>query len=146
MPVPAYVLDRQWNVISLNPAAARLLRPWLVESDDRNLLKFGFLNPAARDLIVDWSNRARRLVAEFRSDAGRHLDHAPNATTLRLTSGLQRDSLAFAKYWNQQDVSAREGGARKFRTSAGKISTYRQLSLIPNANTDLKLVTLTCLR
>jgi transcriptional regulator with XRE-family HTH domain len=139
MPLPAYVLDRQWNVVLWNRAAARLLRPWLVESKDRNLLHFVFLNPAARDFIVDWSSRARRLAAEFRSDAGRHLDDAP---TVRLISGLQNSSPAFAKYWNQQDVREREGGVRKFRANTGETGTYRQLSLIPSANTDLKLVTL----
>jgi len=94
MPVPVYVLDRQWNAVAWNGRAARLFRPWLFESEERNLLRFVFLNRNARTLIVDWRSRAKRLVAEFRSDAGRHLTEPP---TLRLISGLQGGSRVFAK-------------------------------------------------
>ena len=34
MPVPVYVLDRQWNAVAWNGRAAKLFRPWLVESED----------------------------------------------------------------------------------------------------------------
>jgi PAS domain-containing protein len=139
MPVPVYVLDRQWNAVAWNGRAAKLFRPWLLESEDRNLLRFVFLNRSARTLIVDWRSRAKRLVAEFRSDAGRHLTETP---TLRLISGLQAGSRVFARYWSQQDVREREGGARAFCSPAGAISTYSQVSLIPSINTDLKLVAL----
>jgi transcriptional regulator with XRE-family HTH domain len=139
MPVPVYVLDRQWNAVAWNGRAAKLFRPWLLESEDRNLLRFVFLNRNARTLIVDWRSRAKRLVAEFRSDAGRHLTEPP---TLRLISGLQAGSRVFAKYWSEQDVREREGGARTFSSPTGAISTYFQVSLIPSINTDLKLVAL----
>src|ERR1700677_4887880 len=139
MPVPVYVLDRQWNAVAWNGRAAKLFRPWLVESEERNLLRFVFLNRSARTLIVDWRSRAKRLVAEFRSDAGRHLTETP---TLRLISGLQAGSRVFAKYWSEQDVREREGGARTFCSPTGAISTYSLASLIPSINTDLKLVAL----
>lgn len=139
MPVPVYVLDRQWNAVAWNGMAATLFRPWLLESDDRNLLRFVFLNRDARTLIASWRSRAKRLVAEFRSDAGRHLTEPP---TLRLISGLQSRSRTFARYWSEQDVREREGGARTFCAPTGKVSTYSQVSMIPVINTDLKLVAL----
>jgi len=139
MPVPVYVLDRQWNAVAWNRSAAKLFRPWLVESEERNLLRFVFLNRNARTLIVDWRSRAKRLVAEFRSDAGRHLTEPP---TLRLISGLQAGSRVFATYWSEHHVREREGGARTFCSPTGAISTYSQVSLIPSTNTDLKLVAL----
>jgi transcriptional regulator with XRE-family HTH domain len=139
MPMPAYVLDRQWNAVIWNRMAAKLFRPWLIESQDRHLLRFVFLNPSARTLIVDWKSRARRIVAEFRSDAGRYLNEPP---TLRLISELQTNSRLFARYWNEQNVSAREGGVRAFRSGRGVISAYRQVSLIPGSNTDLRLIAL----
>jgi len=139
MPFPTYVLDRQWNAVTWNGRAATLLRPWFLESEERNLLRFVFLHRNARTLIVDWKSRAKRLVAEFRADAGRHLTEPP---TLRLISGLQGGSRVFARYWSEQDVREREGGARTFRSTTGAISTYSQVSLIPTMNTDLKLVAL----
>ncbi|MFY9935551.1 MAG: hypothetical protein WAK33_01705, partial [Silvibacterium sp.] len=84
-------------------------------------------------------SRAKRLLAEFRSDAGRHLTEPP---TLRLISGLQSGSRLFARYWSEQDVREREGGPRTFCSATGAISTYSQVSLIPSINTDLKLVAL----
>jgi hypothetical protein len=90
-------------------------------------------------LIVDWRNRAKRLVAEFRSDAGRHLAEPP---TLKLISELQAGSRVFARYWREQDVREREGGPRTFCSPAGAISTFSQVSLIPSIHTDLKLVAL----
>ena len=139
MPLPAYILDRQWNAVAWNRKAAMLFRPWLIESDDRNLLRFVFLNRHARVLIVDWKMRARRLLAEFRSDAGRHLNESP---TLRLISELQNGSKFFAKVWNEQGVREREGGTRTFRSTSGAVSTYSQVSLVPSVHTDLKFVAL----
>ncbi len=139
LPMPAYVLDRQWNVAAWNRAARELFRLWRVAPEERNLLRFIFLDPAARELIVDWNNRARRVVAEFRSDAGRHLTEPP---TLRLLDFLERGSQLFAKWWGEQDVREREGGARRFRSVQGKVVTYNQVALIPCAHSDLKLVTL----
>jgi transcriptional regulator with XRE-family HTH domain len=139
LPVPTYVLDRQWNVVAWNRPASDLFRPWLIDSTERNLLRFIFLAPAARELIVDWNNRARRVVAEFRSDAGRHLTEPPN---LRLVEDLLRGSRLFAELWSQHDVREREGGARRFRSARGKILTYAQVALIPCGHSDLKLVAL----
>jgi PAS domain-containing protein len=45
--VLAYLLDRQWNAVVWNRAAAKLLKPWLEDSRNRNLLRFLFLSPAA---------------------------------------------------------------------------------------------------
>ncbi len=139
MPFPVYVLDRQWNAVAWNRRAAALFRLWLLDSEERNLLRFVFLDPNAPALIVDWKSRAKRLVAEFRSDAGRHLNEPP---TTRLIAELQAGSRVFAKYWSEQDVREREGGARTFCSTTGAISTYSQVSLIPSINTDLKLVAL----
>jgi transcriptional regulator with XRE-family HTH domain len=62
---PAYGLDRLWNACCWNEAAARLFRGWLDGDCQRNLLRYVFLEPSARDLIPSWEDRARRLLAEF---------------------------------------------------------------------------------
>ena len=113
-------------------------RSWL---NRKNAIFFvlSFLNRNARTLIVDWRSRAKRLVAEFRSDAGRHLTEPP---ALGLISELQVGSKAFARYWNEQDIREQEGGDRTFSCPSGAISTYSPVSLTPSINTDLKLVAL----
>ena len=137
--LPAYVLDRQWNAVAWNRHASLLFKAWLVDSDERNLLRFVFLVPTARELIVDWKSRAQRVIAEFRSDAGRHLNDLP---MLRLVQSLQTESRIFTRLWNAQDVRERQGGLRRFRSSKGKILSYDQVSLVPSGRSDLRLITL----
>jgi transcriptional regulator with XRE-family HTH domain len=139
MPVPAYLLDRQWNAIAWNGAAFKLLKPWLQDVSHRNLLRFVFLSPAAKELIVDWSERGRRVVAEFRADSGRHVVDPP---TRRLLENLQTNSSFFARLWKEQDVKTREGSPRRFRSSSGKVVSYEQVALAPAPRSDLKLITL----
>jgi transcriptional regulator with XRE-family HTH domain len=137
--VPAYLIDRQWNAIVWNRATAKLLKPLLEDSHNRNLLRFFFLSPAAKDVLVDWNERASRLVAEFRADRGRHLD---DPLTLRLLETLKSNSPVFARLWEEQDVKAREGGIRRFRSSNGQIVSYEQVAFVPSARNDLRLITL----
>jgi transcriptional regulator with XRE-family HTH domain len=138
IPVPAYLLDRQWNAVAWNRSAAKLFKAWLIDFPSRNLLRFVFLSEEARELIVDWNERARRIVAEFRADCGRHLDDPP---TRRVLEVLQRESRTFQKLWGQQDVKIREGGVRRLRAN-GIIIGYEQVAFTPSARSDLKLITL----
>ncbi|WP_186059235.1 helix-turn-helix transcriptional regulator [Burkholderia gladioli] len=136
---PAYVLDRQWNALAWNAPAAALFAGWLDGDHDRNLLRFTFLSPAARALIVDWDTRARRLVAEFRADSIRHLNDAP---TRGLIDTLLAGSEAFAHYWASQDVVEREGGERAFTHPRDGHLVYQQTTLKPAHREDLKFVVL----
>jgi hypothetical protein len=110
-----------------------------LESHNRNLLRFLFLSPAAKGVLVDWNERASRVVAEFRADRGGHLDDPP---TLRLLETLKSNSPAFARLWEEQEVKAREGGIRRFRSSNGKIVSYEQVALVPSARSDLRVIML----
>jgi transcriptional regulator with XRE-family HTH domain len=109
--VPAYVLDRSWTAIAWNEPATRLFTGWLNGRNDRNLLRFVFLAPAARRLIEGWEDRSRRIVAEFRTDFSRHLrDPAMQA----LVDELVSRSAMFRDCWQAHGVLDREGGERAF--------------------------------
>jgi transcriptional regulator with XRE-family HTH domain len=136
---PAYVLDRQWNALAWNERAADLFVGWLDGAHDRNLLRFTFMEPAARELIVDWETRARRLAAEFRADSIRHLADAP---THSLIDTLTSTSDAFARFWASQDVGEREGGRREFNHPRDGRVVYDQITFKPAHREDLKLVVL----
>jgi transcriptional regulator with XRE-family HTH domain len=147
---PAYVLDRQWNALAWNTPAAELFVGWLdgladsasdarEAAPERNLLRFTFLEPLARTLIVDWETRARRLVAEFRADSIRHLNDAPMRALIDTLAG---ESEPFARFWASQDVGVREGGSREFdHPHHGRI-VYEQITLKPAHREDLLLVVL----
>eukprot|EP01035_Chromulina_nebulosa_P008617 gene8617-11675_t len=108
---PAYGLDRFWNACCWNHAATDLFAAWLGEGCQRNLLRFIFLDPAARLLIPAWEDRARRVLAEFRADYSLAFnDPEMNA----LLDDLRRQSGLFATIWKEQAVLDREGGLRRF--------------------------------
>ncbi|SFM10257.1 helix-turn-helix transcriptional regulator [Rugamonas rubra] len=139
---PAYILDRQWDAVAWNAAAGALFAPWLARLDGApvpNLLRFMFSAPEARGLIVDWPDRAARLVAEFRADCGRHADQAPLAG---LIAGLARDSADFQRLWTLRNVVGREGGARRFQHPQRGALDFEQVTLHLAKRHDLKLVML----
>ncbi|CAH2803079.1 MAG: Putative DNA-binding protein [uncultured Paraburkholderia sp.] len=136
---PACVRDRQWNALAWNERAAALFVGWLDGAHDRNLLRYTFTEPAARELIVDWETRARRLAAEFRADSIRHLNDAP---TRALIDSLSAASDAFARFWASQDVGGREGGRREFNHPREGRLVYDQITFKPAHREDLKLVVL----
>ena len=141
---PAYVLDRYWNAIAWNPAAAAHFIDWLGASPTPdhpppNLLEFLLLNPVARDFVADWEGRTRRIIAEFRADVGKHLDDPQLARHIR---HFQQSSPIFAQLWSAQDVVEREGGRRVFQHPQQGQVVYEQSTLLPATSTDLKLVIL----
>jgi len=136
---PAYVLDRAWTARGWNAHAEHLFLGWLDRSDDRNLLRYIFLNPSARSLIRDYENRARRVVAEFRADVSAHL----NDPLIRdLIEGLSERSAAFRQYWHERIVLEREGGERTFNHPTDGFLSYNQVTYALAGRPDLKLTML----
>jgi transcriptional regulator with XRE-family HTH domain len=136
---PAYGLDRLWNACCWNAAATRLFAGWLSEDCQRNLLRFVFVEPAARKLIPRWKDRARRVLAEFRADYSRGL----NDPRLRdMVEALRRDSAFFESEWNAQSVLGREGGLRTFTHPRLGLLEFNQYSFSPAERPDYKLVIL----
>ncbi|MDE1173084.1 MAG: helix-turn-helix transcriptional regulator [Parvibaculaceae bacterium] len=139
--VPAYLLDRLWNVFLWNEPAAALFTGWLDQDDgERNLLDFMFLSGDAPKLVPDFEARARRLVAEFRAGAGVHLN---DADVKQLTNRLQGQSPLFDRLWQAHDVVAPEGGERHFMHPLRGSLSYVQSSFGVAGRPDLRLVMLT---
>lgn len=139
---PAYVLDGQWSAIAWNDTASRLFSGWLGTGDtesNRNLLNYMFLDPDARRFVVDWHERARRLVAEFRADCGKVVDAQP---VKGLIEHLVNQSNEFARLWAAQDVVAREGGPRRFRHPIDGDVMFDQVSLQLQGRPELKVTML----
>lgn len=136
---PAYGLDRLWNACVWNEAAAHLFAGWLGEGDDKNLLRFVFTSPAARRLLPDWEGRALRLLAEFRADYARALEDTAMRT---LVAELKDASDVFARAWEAQSVTGREGGERTFRHAVDGLLVYRQHTFVPAERPDTKFVVL----
>ncbi|WEX11217.1 helix-turn-helix transcriptional regulator [Chelativorans sp. AA-79] len=136
---PAYLLDHTWTARAWNRAAERLFTGWLDRPGDRNLLRFIFLEPAARRLIRDHEARARRVAAEFRADvSGRMGDPAVRG----LIEELRQRSPDFTRFWNEHWVLGREGGERTFDHPADGFLRYEQVTFALAGHPDLKLTML----
>jgi transcriptional regulator with XRE-family HTH domain len=136
---PAYVLDRSWTARCWNAAAEQLFVGWLDQPGAQNLLRFVFLEPAARSLIRDWETRARRVVAEFRAGCSTHVT---DPTLRTLIENLRRQSTEFARFWNLYGVLEREGGERTFMHPRDGLLRYLQVTFDLAGRTDLKLTVL----
>lgn len=102
-PAPAFIKTATWNVVAWNQATTAVLMPKLPQLalQERNTLRFVFLDPCARSLYCDWQTVARTSVAAFRADvarAGAMDEVAP------LVDELSRSSAAFRTMWKDNDV------------------------------------------
>ena len=150
---PAYILDRHWDAIAWNPPAAELFADWLGsgprpprgyrgQGDDaaeRNLLRYVFLDERATDFIVDWKERARRLVAEYRADTASWRD---DPVRKAFVHELCAASPAFEAAWRSQQVLSREGGLRAFQHPTRGACAYEQYTLRVAQRPELKLTIL----
>ncbi|MGV9266113.1 helix-turn-helix transcriptional regulator [Kitasatospora sp. NPDC003701] len=112
-PCPAYIIGGNYDVLSCNRAADELF-PHLTAPANRpaNFARWVFLEPAARDVLVDWEIEARGLLARLRTLAGRHPGD-PRFT--RLVEDLDAGSPDVRAWWPQYDVQARHGGRKRLR-------------------------------
>lgn len=136
---PAYILDRHWDAIAWNRPAALLFDDWLKGTGARNLLRYVFLNARAPSFIVNWPERAQRLVAEYRSDTAAWRD---DPVRQALVDELRSASRTFDAAWQSQKVLSREGGLRAFEHARSGRREYEQFTLRVAQHPDLKLTVL----
>ncbi len=110
-PNPAYITSRTLDLLAANPGALALY----ADIDDwpaarRNLGRFLFLHPAAREIYADWDNQIRGCVARMRALAGTEPD-APDLAAL--VGELLLKSPDFARLWERYDVTTRTAAHKK---------------------------------
>jgi len=140
--IPAYILGRTWDVLAWNESARALFTGWLdiAANDVRpNLLRFVFQHPNAKQFVVNWELRARRLVAEFRADCRSRLEEP---ALQKLVNELTQANQEFDHFWKQHDVLERQGGQREFNHPQLGLISYQQVTLRPVEQEQLKLVLL----
>mgnify|MGYP003385937095 FL=1 len=140
--VPAYVLGRTWNILAWNAQAETLFGDWLATEKSAiapNLLRLVFTHSNAKQFLMDWETRGRRLVAEFRADCRSRLEEVELQS---LVTELSKASSEFEQFWKQHDVLERQGGLRVFNHAELGLLTYQQVTMRPVDQEQLKLVML----
>ncbi|MGJ8620114.1 MAG: helix-turn-helix transcriptional regulator [Methylophilaceae bacterium] len=141
MQMPAYILGSTWNVLAWNAEAKALFNDWFTHDSAiaPNLLRLVFTQPNAKEFIIDWEARSRRLVAEFRADCRSRLDE-PELQSL--VNELTQASNAFEQFWIQHDVLQRQGGLREFNHPIEGLLSFQQVTMRPVDQEQLKMVML----
>ncbi|PXY18945.1 hypothetical protein BAY60_29400 [Prauserella muralis] len=106
---PAFVLDRLMNIRACNAIGRCLYEP-LRLSEQGNLLRMAFLDPAAPEFYVDWQRSARNVVGTLRAaNSGFEEDPALAA----FIGELSVQSEEFARLWARHDVRGKVGDTKR---------------------------------
>lgn len=109
---PAYIMGPYWHLWAWNQAACRLFGDFgTIPARYRNMIWYTLVIPETRTLVVDWAERAQRLVAEFRADCGPCLT---DPWLAGFVDELRQASPEFRMWWGQHNVHRRDGGDRRF--------------------------------
>lgn len=135
---PACVVDKYWTPLFWNSRLEDLF-PQLLRGPERNVLRYMFLDPAIRDLVGDWEPRARRMLAHFRVDFGRHID---DPKMRDLVEELGKESDLFRQFWQEQQVLWWDGNEKSFNHPQWGLLTFFQTTFLAAADPTLKLVIL----
>src|ERR1700740_1886256 len=110
-PSPALIRTATWDVVAWNRAATVMLTDYgSVPPEQRNVLRFIFLDPRVRAAQYDWEGVARMVVSAFRVDAARA---GAAAEVGPLVDELCRLSPEFEAMWRDNDVCGPHGEAVK---------------------------------
>ncbi|QQM38649.1 helix-turn-helix transcriptional regulator [Streptomyces liliifuscus] len=138
-PFPARVLSRTMDLLACNPGGLRTLtgiERWPVEQ--RNIARYVFLHPMARELFPDWEVMTRGCVARLRALAGTDPD-APDLT--ELVDELRLKSPEFTQLWESYDVKAFAQGSKTMQHPEVGTLTLHYQSLLIEGTPGHRLVT-----
>src|SRR5579872_1664159 len=138
-PSPAVIRTAIWDVVAWNRAATAMLMDYgSIPPQQRNILRFIFLDPRARAAQYDWESVARFALGTFRVDAARA---GAAAEVEPLVEELCRLSPEFAAMWRDNDVQGPHGEAVKHirHPVLGRIA-FEYSAFAVDGRTDLTMV------
>jgi transcriptional regulator with XRE-family HTH domain len=117
--MPAVVVNRYEDVLAANPIA-RALSPEFTPG--QNFLRWRLLDPAARELYVNWDEAITSLVSGLRDLGGSYLDDAPMRA---LVADLSESSEHFREVWHRAEVGYHFGIHHMRHPLVGDLYLYR---------------------
>ncbi|MGN7356620.1 helix-turn-helix transcriptional regulator [Paenibacillus sp. SAF-054] len=100
---PAYVTDQRWDILLWNKAGEQVFGNFeKMDKKERNAIWRCFASPAYRNLIEDWENHAKRLLAQFRSTS---TPFVGENWFKDLVAELMVISPEFRQWWPSYDIS-----------------------------------------
>ena len=126
LPFPAILASKYQDVLAANPIA-RALSPGFTPG--QNFLCWRLLDPAARELYVDWDEATEIAVSGLRELAGAYQDD-PRMRVL--IAELSSASARFRELWARADVGYRWGVCHMRHPHVGDLYLYRNQLNVPH--------------
>ena len=137
-PCPALIRTAIWNVVAWNRAATVMLTDYgALPPQQRNILRFIFLDPRVRAAQVDWESVARLVVGAFRVDAARA---GAAAEVEPLVDELCRLSPEFKAMWRDNDVRSHGEGVKHIRHPVLGPLAFEYSAFAVDGRPDLSMV------
>ena len=102
LPAPACAVTEAYDMVGWNTALAKVVGdPATIPSEQRNLIRMCFDNPAFRERVSSWSAVAESAIAELRVVAALH----PHSDRLRqLIDQMKSSNVDFREAWDALNV------------------------------------------
>jgi len=137
-PSPALIRTAIWVVVAWNRAATLMLTDYAaLPPDQRNILRFIFLDARVRAAQYDWDSVARFVVAAFRADAARA---GAAAEVEPLVDELCRLSPEFKALWRDNDVRTHGEGVKHIRHAVLGLIAFEYSAFAVDGRPDLTMV------
>ena len=137
-PSPALIRTATWDVVAWNRAATVMLTDYgALPPQQRNILRFIFLDPRVRAAQYDWESVARFVVGAFRVDAARA---GAAAEVEPLVDELCRLSPEFKAMWRDNDVRSHGEGVKRIRHPILGLLAFEYSAFAVDGRPDLNMV------
>jgi transcriptional regulator with XRE-family HTH domain len=137
-PSPAIIRTATWDVVAWNRAASVMLTDYgSLSPEQRNVLRFIFLDPRVRAAQEDWESVARFVVGAFRVDAARA---GAAAAVEPLVDELCRLSPEFRAMWRDNDVRTHGEGVKHMRHPVIGPIAFEYSAFAVDGRPDLSMV------
>jgi transcriptional regulator with XRE-family HTH domain len=135
---PALIRTATWDVVAWNRAATVMLTDYgSLPPEQRNILRFIFLDPRVRAAQYDWDSVARMVVGAFRVDAARA---GAAAEVEPLVDELCRRSPEFKALWRDNDVRSHGEGTKHIRHPVIGALAFEYSAFAVDGRPDLNMV------
>lgn len=124
---PAWVHGERWDFLAWNRAATVIHEGIdTAEGLERNGVFRMFMHAPMRNMLEDWEQHARDIVAKLRAAHARNVD---DPWFNDLVNVLCTQSPEFARWWNEHNVQLPKGGMKRYRHPEAGLLTFEFTAL-----------------
>lgn len=135
---PAYIRGQRLDILAWNRAACAVLGNFCqMPANERNTLYRFFCDPALKQLYVNWEELARRVLAQFRANAGPRVG---DPWFRELIERVQQRSPEFRQWWARHEIVGTPQGRKELNHPAMGRLVFEHTTFTVSNTPTLQLV------